>query len=268
VKVNATLGADDPAEAARQAATAVAAGFRTLKVKVGGPRAADRARLVAVRQEVGPEVALRADANGAWCWREAEARIRELLPLGLEYLEQPLPVGTTPSEQADGLATMACLRRLGMPLAVDELLCIDGAAEAAVAASGGPCPSPADVFVLKPQLLGGLRRSIEIARLARGAGIDVVVTSALDGVVGRMGALHLAVALGVRRACGLATGDLLTSDFADGPVARGGRMRPPTEPGLGVAPSPYGGLFPPLFNTTISHRRIFPGAHRRDRPAG
>jgi L-alanine-DL-glutamate epimerase-like enolase superfamily enzyme len=62
VPVNALIGASDRAGASRAAAEAVRAGFRCVKVKVG--TGDDAGRLAAVRAAVGPDVAIRIDANG------------------------------------------------------------------------------------------------------------------------------------------------------------------------------------------------------------
>ena len=76
VPVNATLSALDRAGAAGEAAAAVAAGFRCLKLKVGVGD--DAGRVAAVRAAVGPEIDLRLDANGAWDVEQA-VRAIELL---------------------------------------------------------------------------------------------------------------------------------------------------------------------------------------------
>ncbi len=64
VAVNAVIGAVDPVAAGAAAEAAVRAGFGCVKVKVGVGD--DRARVRAVRAAVGPGVAIRVDANGAW----------------------------------------------------------------------------------------------------------------------------------------------------------------------------------------------------------
>ena len=64
IPVNATIGAEDRAGAAAAAAAAAQADFDTVKVKVGVGD--DAGRLAAVRAAVGPRVAIRVDANGAW----------------------------------------------------------------------------------------------------------------------------------------------------------------------------------------------------------
>lgn len=71
VVCNGTLGADEPATAAEQAAAMCRDGFGTLKVKVGSGD--DLARIEAVRAASGPETKLRIDANGAWGARDSRA---------------------------------------------------------------------------------------------------------------------------------------------------------------------------------------------------
>src|SRR4051812_34970294 len=89
VPVNATLGAEDRAGAAAQAAAARAAGFACVKVKVG--IGDDAGRVAAVRAAAGPAMAVRVDANGAWgSVEEAAANLRALAPAGLELAEEPV----------------------------------------------------------------------------------------------------------------------------------------------------------------------------------
>jgi L-alanine-DL-glutamate epimerase-like enolase superfamily enzyme len=91
----------------------------------------------------------------------------------------------------------------------------------------------ADVLVLKPMALGGPDRTLDAARAARDAGADAVVTTTIDGVVARLGALHVAAAVPEVPACGLATGSLLAEDLAPDPApVRDGSMAVPGGPGL------------------------------------
>jgi L-alanine-DL-glutamate epimerase-like enolase superfamily enzyme len=94
----------------------------------------------------------------------------------------------------------------------------------------------AEVLVLKPMALGGVRPAYELARAAIEAGIGVVITSVFDTAVGVAGALHLAASLpGPQRVHGLATMGLLEEAPVEGldPV-RAGEMVVPKGPGLGV----------------------------------
>ncbi|MFB6178028.1 MAG: enolase C-terminal domain-like protein, partial [Halobaculum sp.] len=145
----------------------------------------------------------------------------------LEYVEQPLP-----ATDLDGLAE---LREGGAPVAADESLAERGPFEVLDA-------EVADTLVCKPMALGGLSRTLAVARAAAVRGVETVVTTTIDGVVARTAATHLAAAVpgGGERAHGLATGDLLSSDITtiqgaevDDPVpVEDGEIRVPDSPGL------------------------------------
>jgi L-alanine-DL-glutamate epimerase-like enolase superfamily enzyme len=229
VPVNAVIGAVPPWEAASVAREAVARGYRTVKVKVGRQDVMDLQRLAAVRAAVGGRVALRADANGAWDPLRAEVMVDALAAHDLEYVEQPVP--------ADDIAALARLRRCGAaPVAADEALLLPGGPERVLDSEA------ADVLVLKPGLLGGLSAAWDLAAKARGKGMAVVVTSALDSAIGRAAALHLAAALpALDLACGLATGHRLAVDVADGPRPHRGQLLVPATPGLGVSADAWAG---------------------------
>ncbi len=110
VSCNALLREVDPAALAEEAAAAVAAGYRTVKVKIGaGTPEMDVRRIAAVRKSVGPGIHLRADANGAWDVETAIRALHELEPFDLEYVEQPT---------ATNLATVRGMSRVR--IAADE----------------------------------------------------------------------------------------------------------------------------------------------------
>jgi L-alanine-DL-glutamate epimerase-like enolase superfamily enzyme len=71
----------------------------------------------------------------------------------------------------------------------------------------------ADLVVLKPSAIGGPSEAARAAAIVRSAGLDVVVTSLLEGSVGIRAAAHLASAIGaLDPAPGLATASLLAVD--------------------------------------------------------
>ena len=147
------MGAEDRAGAARAASAAVADGFGCVKVKVGVGD--DAGRLAAVRSVVGPEVAIRADANGAWRTpAEALANLRALAPVGLELCEEPV----------HGVESLRAVRAESpVPVAMDET-----AAEPGAAGSGA-----ADAVCLKIARCGGIggllaRRRRRTSRRQRG----------------------------------------------------------------------------------------------------
>jgi O-succinylbenzoate synthase len=163
-------------------------GFPAVKVKVGRRNQDDDVALVAaVREAVGPGVALRADANGAWDLDTAEAMIGRLARWDLELVEQPVA----------GLDDLARLRRrVDVPLAADE--CVRSVDDARCLAA----LDAADAVVLKVQPLGGVRAAL---RVAETAGVPALVTSMRETSIGIAAGLALAAVLPeLPYACGLA----------------------------------------------------------------
>ena len=217
VPVNATLGALDRAGAAREAAAAVADGFDCVKLKVG--IGDDAGRVAAVRAAIGPEVALRLDANGAWDVEGAVRAIEALAPAGLELVEEPV----------HGLYAVREVReRVAVRVAIDETAAEHGALGAGVA----------DAVCLKISRCGGIGGLIAAATLVRASGAEAYIASTFDGPLGVAAGVHAAAALASRGPvpyCGLAT--LALFDGLEDPLtARDGQINVPTEPGLGVQP--------------------------------
>jgi o-succinylbenzoate synthase len=230
VGVNATIGAVETAAAVEATRAAVAAGFRTLKLKAG-PRDTTGSlveRLFAVRAAAGDDVALRLDVNGTWSPGRAAERLRALAGVRLQYLEQPL----APAALAEAAALRATS---GTPIAADE------AVESLEAARAILDAGAADVLVVKPGRVGGPPIVAQIAALAAERGVAVVLSSLFETGVGLATALACAAALpdvpgwpAAERDHGLATADLLRDDLLVRPLeVREGRMRAPGGPGSG-----------------------------------
>jgi L-alanine-DL-glutamate epimerase-like enolase superfamily enzyme len=212
VAVNATIGAEDRAGAATQAAAAREAGFGCVKLKVG--TGDDAGRVAAVRAALGPLVDLRLDANGAWSPDEAVRMIDALAPAGLELVEEPV----------HGLTELRAVRdRVAVRIAMDETAAVAGAL-----ASGAT-----DAVCLKLSRCGGISGLLACATLVRATGAEPYVASTFDGPLGIAAAVHAAAALRITTACGLATLGLFADE--DGPEAlraRDGAITVPRGPGL------------------------------------
>ncbi|WP_423745544.1 o-succinylbenzoate synthase (plasmid) [Haladaptatus sp. SPP-AMP-3] len=222
VPTNATVGDAPRDETVAAVNEAVDAGFECVKVKIGARSVTDDvARLRAVRDSVGSEVELRADANGGWSRTQAREAFHKLDTLGVAYVEQPLSL-----TDVEGLTD---LRGRSVGVAVDESL-VDSSVDAILEADA------ADVLICKPMVLGGPDRAVEVADRARDSGVTPVVTTTIDGVVARTAAVHAAAAIPDRPACGLATGTLLARDLGpDRTRLVDGAVGVPQEPGNGVA---------------------------------
>jgi o-succinylbenzoate synthase len=178
VEVNAIipeLSADEAEELAREA---VARGCSTIKIKVGGSPDLDLARIAVVRDVLdaafGPSVGrIRLDANAQWTRDQAIAMLERCTRYGIEYAEQP----------CSSLADLAVVRQeTGVRIAVDE----------GIRTSDDPgsleLGDAADIAIIKPATLGGVRASLE---LASALGMPVVVSGAMDSSVGLGTALAL-----------------------------------------------------------------------------
>lgn len=221
ILVNAVIGDAAPEDVAMLGVDAVTAGYRVLKLKVGArPIDQDLDRVRALRAAC-PGVVLRLDANGAWSEQVATDAIDKFARLGVELIEQPVP-----SEAVEALARVR--EKASFCIAADE----------AVASEHGVMNvlklRAADVIVLKPMLLGGVRPSLDLARRAAETGIGSFSTTTFDSSVGIAASLHLAAALSWDGAQGLSTGDHLGADIVLDPLRPvGGRLDVPG-PGIGV----------------------------------
>lgn len=195
-------------------------GVRTWKVKVAEPGQTledDIARVNAVReyaQEHNPSLSpiIRVDANGGWSVEEAIAAAKEMMPL--DYMEQPC---STTEELAQ---VRSQLMRNGLFVRV--------AADESIRKAQDPFKvadlQAADVAIVKPAPLGGVRKTLEIARQLRERHMDITVASALDTAVGMNMGLATVAALPIiyddedidvlPAAAGLATGSLFIEDVA------------------------------------------------------
>ncbi|MEV6215291.1 o-succinylbenzoate synthase [Nocardia sp. NPDC051833] len=198
VPVNCTVPAVDGERAGRIVRES---GCATAKVKVAdhpGSLAEDMARVAAVREAIGPDGAIRVDANAVWDVDTAVRHIGEIdrAAGGLEYVEQPC---RTVEELAE------VRRRVAVPIAADES--IRRAEDPLRVAVAGA----ADVAVLKCTPLGGVRRALAVADAA---GLPTVVSSALETSVGLAAQIALAGALPqLEFACGLGTLALFEGDL-------------------------------------------------------
>ena len=222
VPVAALLGGESPEELLASGRAALARGFTTLKIKIGRPDGAawELAALQALRRQLGPAVALRLDANGAWSLAQATARLAPLVELLPELVEEPLA-------DARELPRL----RTPLPIALDESLQhLDPEAEVGPLLAAGA----AQALCLKPMALGGPLRCLQLARLAATHGAPALCTHLFDGTVALAAAAALALALPRPLACGLdahpgrAHGPAGRLPFIGAPF-----ILPSTAPGLG-----------------------------------
>ena len=183
-------------------------GAKVVKIKVGDDLEADLNRIQHAIN-FNDNLKIRLDVNGGWSVKQAEDSIAQIVQrFGLErfeYIEQPV-------------ATLQELKELNLPIPVagDEVI------RKAKDPFSVDLQGAVDILMLKVSPLGGIARSLEIAKHHN---LPIVVSSALESAVGISQGIRLAAALPqLNYACGLATGKLLSNDVAELPIIAG-RMK-------------------------------------------
>jgi L-alanine-DL-glutamate epimerase-like enolase superfamily enzyme len=162
VPVIAPLGIYPPGEMAREASDYVKRGFTGVKLKIGLEPALDVERIRAVREAVGPNVIMRADANASYSFIDALRTLRQIDRFNLQSIEQPLA-----SWDLEGMSRL--VRAVETPIMADESL--DDAPSALEIIRR----RAADIFHVKVQGKGGLLRARRIIALAEAAGIPCII---------------------------------------------------------------------------------------------
>jgi len=213
---------ESPAALVAKVRSALDAGYQRVKVKIRP--GADLDFLRAVREEVGPEPSLVADANSAYTLADAD-HLARFDPLELAMIEQPLGWD-------DLLRHAALQRRIRTPICLDESITSAERAEDAIALGAGR------VVNLKPGRVGGFTAALAVHDLCRRAGVDLWCGGMLESGVGRAYNVALASLPGFTLPGDLSPSarywrrDVVTPEWT---MADGGTVTVPrSEPGIGV----------------------------------
>ncbi len=200
-------------------------GLRIFKLKTGfDSHRFDLMRLQTLREKYQDTLDLRIDYNQGMASHEALPRLRDMEGFGLTFIEQPVP--------RDDLDTMAHLAHvLTTPLMADES--VFNPREALT----GVGKRVADIFSLKIMKSGGLRRALDVAAIARAAGIGVYGGCMFETGIAHAAGTHLVAAVAdLSLGCEFYMANYyLKDDILSEPFpARDGFVHVPMAPGLGV----------------------------------
>jgi L-alanine-DL-glutamate epimerase-like enolase superfamily enzyme len=208
----------EPERVARNAAEAVGLGFGHLKLHEVDPSCIRAAR------EAAPGVAPMIDMNCPFDAEGAIAWAAEVASVSPRWIEEPV----WPPEDFAALAEVR--RRSGLPVAAGE--------NAGTVADFRAMAAAGAVDVMQPSVTKiGLTRALEVARLARAAGVETVPHSPYYGP-GLLATAHLIAALGTGVPLEWYYATLERPPYGDALVPRNGAMALPQEPGLGLEPLP------------------------------
>ncbi len=217
------LGNAAPAEDAAEARQRLAQGFRFFKVKVGAKTIdGDIASTLAVRNALGAELPICADANCGFTGAAARRYLDATREAGLLFLEQPLG--------AHDLTALAALARSSpIPLGADEGI----HSLADVSAHGEAGAGGVSLKLIK---LGGISAAVDAARLCERLGLAVNVAAKIaESSIASAAAIHLACAAPAVEWGVSLTHFYLAEDIVTRPLAiADGVVALPTAPGLGV----------------------------------
>jgi len=223
---NAWIGILPPDEAAKETLAWKNKGFRSAKIKVGGNIEADRNRVKAVREAVGPEFQLRIDANAGYDADTSIKLAKMVAPFKLQLFEQPVP--------DHDIAGMARVRReanaVGLPIMADESV-LDHASLIRIIKADA-----ADLVKVKVMKQGGFLNTRRMIATAEAAGIRCVVGHGFGLGVNTMAEIMLAatsvnVIDGLECVGPLKTADDIVTSKLD---ISSGSLPLPSGPGLGV----------------------------------
>jgi len=226
IPVKLVIGAFPPEHVRRLAEQFLTWGVKCLKVKTGITAAEDVARVKLVREIAGPHVPITIDSNCGWSLSTAKSVLAEMERLDVRLAEQPIPPG-------DPLAMAEVRRSTSIPIMADESVF-------SLSDAWGLCVNHAvDVLSVYPGKHGGIGGTLEIANLAKAAGVVCSIGSNLELGIGTAAMLHVAAAMPALDAesypCDLVgpvyhAHDLLTEPLSIGPAV----ARVTDGPGLGV----------------------------------
>jgi L-Ala-D/L-Glu epimerase len=159
-----TISLGEPATMEADAAKAAVRGFGLLKLKLTGK--GDRERVAAVRKGA-PDARLIVDANESWAKLDIAAEAQALAALGVEMIEQPVPVGQ--DALLEGIKSP-------VPFLADE--------SCQSAADIESCARYYDGINIKLDKAGGLTEALAMAREAEACGLKVMVGCMLSTSLG------------------------------------------------------------------------------------
>lgn len=220
VATSRAISTGETGEMVAAARRVVDSGFTTIKIKTGSDDEQELAAIRAIREEAGPDLRIKIDANQGWSLSQAMRFLDRAEKYDIMVCEQPLEAGDLP-----GAAELR--RRSSIPIMLDES--IHSAEDALRAARMGAC----DYINIKLLKAGGLYPAAKIATVAAAAGIECQIGS-LSTSIGSAAAVQLVHAHPVISLPEIVWPDRLTENPASGFAIQGERVSVPEEPGFGV----------------------------------
>ncbi|MCR5789972.1 MAG: dipeptide epimerase [Lachnospiraceae bacterium] len=219
-----TISVNPVAEMVQDSLTAVARGFRILKVKVGREGMRDVSRIAAIREAVGKEITIRVDANQGYEAKEAVRIITAMedKDLSIELVEQPVP-----ARDFQGMCYIT--EHVSTPILADESVFSPLDAVRLLENRA------ADMINIKLMKTGGIHEALKLCAISETYGVPCMIGCMLESKISVSAAAHLAAAKGVITMADLDGPSLCRTDpYPGGPLFEGSMIRMPSEAGIGI----------------------------------
>lgn len=190
-------------------------GFQSIKLKAGAAVKKDIERVRAVLKMLNNRARIHLDVNQRWSYEDALCFAGAIDSRRIEYIEEPFK---------DTEKIPDFFHKTGIASALDESLISQGGK--AVKTREG-----VRAWVLKPTLLGGIRKALVMADDAKKNGIQIVVSSSFESGIGLFSLIQLAAGLGGTCRAGIDTLRYFEKDLLKAPfVIQEGKIVVPLKP--------------------------------------
>jgi muconate cycloisomerase len=222
VRTNALLSPVLRSEAIAQAEAAREAGFTSFKLNLGHPAAAFCEVATEVKRIAGDDGYVLCEGNQGFDFDDAVMLGRHLSEIGVDAFEQPLP--------ANHIADLRELKnQVGVPIQLDESIFGPDDLREFIKLDA------VDAVTLKISKAGGLTPALEMARIAKDAGLGLAGSGLAEAGVGLAASAVFFASLGLTEHLTLNGPQLLVSDIVEETLMSGpGVITVPRGPGFGV----------------------------------
>ena len=196
--------------------------YKVIKLKCGFRNLYDEIELLdSLVQQTNSDIEFILDLNQAYDLPKAIRFLKEIDRFNIRYVEQPL--------EYDQLEDLEELRyHSDIPIALDESVTDIDSIDKILDSNA------ADVFILKPQSIGSFEKLNQAIELIKNNNKKAVITSSLEGAIGRFCTMHLVAANHITDTCGLALEKIYEHENNLFPKIENGIINIPDQAGLGI----------------------------------
>ena len=196
--------------------------YKIIKVKCGFRNLYDEIELLdSLVKNNNKDIRFILDLNQAYDLPKAIRFFKEIDRFNIKYIEQPL--------LKNELEDLEELRyHSNIPIALDESVTNIESINKILDKNA------ADIFILKPQSIGCFKKLNQAIKLIQSNAKQAVISSSLEGSIGRFSTMHMVAANNITNTCGLALEKIYEHENHIFPNISNGLFKISNKPGLGI----------------------------------